>query len=256
MCATVVLRRNLTIKSKNSKSQKTSPTVHLLGQQGPVHARYRERGEFRTRRRRCESDALAVVSQANTTLTLARQAVKDARGTRRPFTKTSTAASARESERRCFLCRGPHLARDGPDRNKPTRRKGSKGSKGSKDSMKCKKYSGTGKGLGVLTMATAFTVSAKPEVEFVRSVARRRGFIESCDDWENTRWDRNTSVILRDREMRSVWFDVELMAEGGVHREASRDSPMSSHAGSSHSSTSRIPNRTPPRQYSRKRSKF
>ena len=67
-------------QSKNSKSQKTSPTVHLLGQQGPVHARYRERGEFRTRRRRCESDALAVLSQANRTLTLAQQAVKDARG--------------------------------------------------------------------------------------------------------------------------------------------------------------------------------
>ena len=50
--------------------------------------------------------------------------------------------------------------------------------------------------------------------------------------------------IPRDREMRSVWFDVELLAEGGIHKEASRDSSMSSHTGRSHSPTSRIPNRT------------
>ena len=48
--------------------------------------------------------------------------------------------------------------------------------------MKGKKGSGRGKGLGVVTMATAFTVSAEPEIEFVRSVARRCGCNESCDD--------------------------------------------------------------------------
>ena len=41
----------------------------------------------------------------------------------------------------------------------------------------------------------------------------------------------------RDREMRSVRFDVELLAEGGVHRDASRDSSISSHADRSHSPT-------------------
>ena len=65
-----------------------------------------------------ESEALAAVSHANRTLTQARQAVNDARATRRPLPKRSTAASARESERRSFLCRGPHLARDCPDRKK------------------------------------------------------------------------------------------------------------------------------------------
>ena len=69
-----------------------------------------------------EFEALAAVSQANWTLTQARQAVKDARATRRPLPKRSTAASARESESRCFLCLGPHLARDRLDRNTPTGR--------------------------------------------------------------------------------------------------------------------------------------
>ena len=47
-----------------------------------------------------------------------------------------------------FLCRGPHLARDCPDRNKPT----GKGSKGPKENMKGKKGSGGGKGLSVVTI--------------------------------------------------------------------------------------------------------
>ena len=125
-----------------------------------------------------ESEALAAVSHANRTMTQARKAVKDARATRRPLPKRSTAASVRESERRCFLCRVPHLARDGPDRNKPT----GKGSKRLKDNRKGRKGSGRGKGLGVVTVATAFAVSAQPEVEFV-TVAWKRGFSESCDDY-------------------------------------------------------------------------
>ena len=48
--------------------------------------------------------------------------------------------------------------------------------------MKGKKGNGRGKGLGV-TMATAFTVSANPEVEFVRGAARSGGFNESCDEY-------------------------------------------------------------------------
>ena len=32
-------------------------------------------------------------------------------------------------------------------------------------------------------MATAFMVSAEPEIEFVRRVARERGCTESCDDY-------------------------------------------------------------------------
>ena len=44
----------------------------------------------------------------------------------------------------------------------------------------------------------------------------------------------------RDREMRMVRFDVELLAEGGSHWKAS----MSSHVGRSHWPTSRISNRT------------
>ena len=113
-----------------------------------------------------ESDVLAAVSPANRTLTPARQAVKGARATRQPLPKISTAASARGLEN----CVG---------RNKPT----GKGSKGSKDNMRGKKGSGRGKGLGVVTMATACTVSAEHEVKFVRSVARRRGFNESCDEY-------------------------------------------------------------------------
>ena len=46
--------------------------------------------------------------------------------------------------------------------------------KGPKDDLKGKKGSDRGKGLGVVTVATAFTVSAEPESEFVRRVARRR----------------------------------------------------------------------------------
>ena len=126
-----------------------------------------------------ESEALAAVSQANRTLTQARQAVKDARATRRPLPKRSTPASARESERRRFPCRGPHLPRDCPDRNKLT----SKGSKGPKDNVKSKRSSGRGKGLGVVTMAKAFAVSAAPETELVSSVAKKRGFNGSCDDY-------------------------------------------------------------------------
>ena len=49
--------------------------------------------------------------------------------------------------------------------------------------MKGKKGSGRGNGLGVVTMATAFKVSAEPDIEFVRSDAKRRGFNESCEDY-------------------------------------------------------------------------
>ena len=49
--------------------------------------------------------------------------------------------------------------------------------------MKCKKCTGRGEGLCVVTMAAAFTVSAEREVELVRSVAKRRGLNESCDDY-------------------------------------------------------------------------
>ena len=45
MCAAVLLRRHLTIKSTTSKSSKTSTTLHLLGQQGLIRGRYRE-GHF------------------------------------------------------------------------------------------------------------------------------------------------------------------------------------------------------------------
>ena len=47
--------------------------------------------------------------------------------------------------------------------------------------------------------------------------------------------------IQRDREMPSVWSDAELLAEGGLHRNASRDGTLSSHAGRSLSTTSRNP---------------
>ena len=50
--------------------------------------------------------------------------------------------------------------------------------------------------------------------------------------------------VQRDREMRSVRFDVELLAEGWVHRKASRSSSVSSHAGRGHSPTSGILDRT------------
>ena len=50
--------------------------------------------------------------------------------------------------------------------------------------------------------------------------------------------------IQRDRQMRSVWFDVELLAERRLHRKTSRNSSRSSHAGRSHSPTARAPNRT------------
>ena len=50
------------------------------------------------------------------------------------------------------------------------------------NNMRGKKDNGRSKGLGVVTMATAFTVSAEPDIEFVRSVARRRGFNESRND--------------------------------------------------------------------------
>ena len=48
--------------------------------------------------------------------------------------------------------------------------------------MKGKKGSGGGKGLGVVTMAALFAVSAGLEVEFVNSATRKRGFNESWDD--------------------------------------------------------------------------
>ena len=49
--------------------------------------------------------------------------LKDARADKETnrYPRISAAASARESGRRCFfLCRGPHLARDCPDRNNPS----------------------------------------------------------------------------------------------------------------------------------------
>ena len=49
--------------------------------------------------------------------------------------------------------------------------------------MQVKKGGGRGKGLGVVTTASAFAVSAEPGVEFVSSVARKRGFNDSCDDY-------------------------------------------------------------------------
>ena len=49
--------------------------------------------------------------------------------------------------------------------------------------MKGKKGSGRGKRLGDVTMATTFAVSAEPEIEFVSSVAKKRGFNEPCDDY-------------------------------------------------------------------------
>ena len=67
-----------------------------------------------------ELEALATVSQANRTWIQARQAVKDVRATRQPMPGTYAAALARESQRRCFLCRGVHSARDRPDRKKPS----------------------------------------------------------------------------------------------------------------------------------------
>ena len=48
----------------------------------------------------------------------------------------------------------------------------------------------------------------------------------------------------RDSEICLVRFDVECLAEGGVHRKASRDSSMSSHTGRRHSPTLRILDRT------------
>ena len=74
-----------------------------------------------------ESEALTAVSLANRTSTQTRQAVEDSRTTRGPLPKSS-----HESERRC---RCPHLARDSPDRYKPT----SKDLKGSEDNLKSKK---------------------------------------------------------------------------------------------------------------------
>ena len=49
-----------------------------------------------------------------------------------------------------------------------------------RDNMKGKKDSGSVKGLGVVTMATAFAVSAEPEVEFVSSGAKKRGSTSRC----------------------------------------------------------------------------
>ena len=57
-----------------------------------------------------------------------------------------------------------------------------KGSKGLKGNTKGKKGIGGGKGLGVVTVVTAFAVPVGPEIEFVSSVAKKRGFNESCDE--------------------------------------------------------------------------
>ena len=65
-----------------------------------------------------ESGAFAAVSKSNRTLARARQTVKDARAGRKPVPKSSAAASVHEAERTCSLSRGPHLARDCPDRKK------------------------------------------------------------------------------------------------------------------------------------------
>ena len=121
-----------------------------------------------------ESETLTAVSQANRTSTQTRQAVKDSRTTIGPLPKSS-----RESERRCFLCRCPHLARDSPDRNKPT----SRGFEGSGRQNEWQERQRQRRILGVVTMATAFAVSAEPDIEFVSNGAKKRGFIESCDDY-------------------------------------------------------------------------
>ena len=105
-----------------------------------------------------ELEALATVSQANRMLVQGRQAVKDARATRQPMPRRSVAASVRESGRRCFLCRGPHLARVCPDRKKPS----DKGSKGPRDNTRGKKGACKGKGCGAVTMAMDFTALDEP----------------------------------------------------------------------------------------------
>ena len=44
-----------------------------------------------------------------------------------------------------------------------------------------------------MTMAKAFTVSAEPEIEFVRTVAKKRGFNESREDYNS----RDTCFTVR-----------------------------------------------------------
>ena len=117
-----------------------------------------------------ELEALATVSQANRTLVQARQAVKDARATRQPLPRRSAAASARESERRFLLCRGPHLDRDCLDRNKTS----GKGSNEPRDKAKGKKGIGKSKGFGAVTIATAFTELDEPERKLVRCAEEAR----------------------------------------------------------------------------------
>ena len=62
--------------------------------------------------------------------------------------KESAAASSPESERKCFLCRGPHLARDRPDRNKHN-------GASKKGLAKGKTSAGNGTGSGAVSMALA-----------------------------------------------------------------------------------------------------
>ena len=125
-----------------------------------------------------ELEALATVSQANRTLIQARQAVKDARATRQPLPRRSAAASARESERRCFCVEiliwlvigqteTSHLARvrRGPETRRQARKTG-------KDT-----------GFGAVTMATAFTVLDERERKFVICAEETRQINMLGDDY-------------------------------------------------------------------------
>ena len=111
-------------------------------------------------------------------LVQARQAVKDARATGQPLPRRSSAASARESEIRCFLCRGPPLSRDCSDRNKTP----GKGSRGPRENTQGKKGIGKGEGLGAVTIATAFIVLAGSEIRFVSNAEETHDLNASGDD--------------------------------------------------------------------------
>ena len=71
----------------------------------------------------------------------------------------SAAASAHQPERICFfLRRGPHLARNCSDRNKHNGEAKQVHAKG-------KTGPGNGKGSGAVSVATAFTIAARPRSE-------------------------------------------------------------------------------------------
>ena len=127
------------------------------------------------------SEALAAVSQANRTLIQARQTVKGCTSDKDDHCTTGQQLRQHVTrrERQCFFCRGPHLARDRPDRNKPTGH-GFEGIEGQhvreeRELQRQKSCCGD-HGYGVHRICRTWN-------EFVRSVARRRGFNESCDDY-------------------------------------------------------------------------